>query len=443
MSSITKKFDYLTAERNLDGTINLTVSFVDSGGLYDAYVIRRKEIEFPTSETNGWGIDSGAVAGGLTLTLLDDEGIVDGVVYYYTLFLRLAVGGTYIIAGQAYCMGLVPEFTSVSDDIVPDALQGESTITARDTVGFFKTALLDPVFGEIEALIRNMVPDVDRCDPHVLSFLVRMLGWWPSPVMELGAFRTQVKSLPTRFRNKGQIGVSLDLLEEVSGVTCGLHTYDNNILISNTIDNQRILEKTIFGVGDGVTDTFTFSGTYPIVRGTVVVTSNGVDLTDDCSGVLRTATGVAAGTIDYDNGDLSAVFPAGSIPPNGIPVWVDMYIQCSVFSLTDPELHTRMEYIGDRMMYSLSHNPEHAQTGSRCNVYLFLHLEVGEEGIVSFSDSYDKLIVDDVERKTRVFWPLGLDTRWHLMDRVVISDIHDIAAAHLPLEQEAGVFDGS
>lgn len=435
-----RKFDYLAATRNLDGSIDLSVEFTDLGGLYNAYVIRRKEVEFPYSETDGYGIDSGAVAGGLDFDLNDDTGIVDGVVYYYTLFLRQVSDSTYVVGGEAYCMGLVPEFASISNDLIPEAFKGEVLGTKAGSVQFFKECLLDPVFGEVEGLIRNMPVDIDTCDPHRMSFLIRMLNWSPSPIMRLGAFRTQVKALPDRFRNKGQYGVSMLTLEEVSGVNCGLHTFNNNILVSNSIDTHKILEKTIIGVGDGIIDTFAHSVAGAIARGSVYVTANGVTLLDDCAGNLtEEVSGDPAGTVDYDLGTVSAVFPVGSIPPLGEPIWIDLDFWYGVVDLADSELQTRIGYVGDRMMYVLSQDPTTPQTGSRANVYLYVCLEIGEEGVDCFDESYDKLIVDDVLRKMWVAWPHALDTQWFIMDRIVFTGIHAIAAAHLPLEEDIGV----
>lgn len=431
-------------ERLMDGSLEVTVEFPDMTAWadpYDQYDLRRKEIEFPVDETDGISVDTDAIPlGGVTVTVPDVD-MQDGVVYYYAIFAHRSLAGTYELWKRGFSMGLVPSFDEISSAFVPQALRREYEVADSSNPLVLQQCFLDPVFGEAEALIRNMGInwDVDWADPHALSNLVRVLNWWLSPIMRLSDFRTQVKALTSSYWNKGQYVTEHDLLEDISQLPMEIEEWHDNMTVTNDDEAQTCFENTIIGIGNGVNDTFNYNGDFEILPFSVSITDGTTIIVDtNGDGVLYVeGTATVAGSVTYATGVVSVVFPAGLIPALGDAVWLYYDFRKGFFDLDDPETQTRLGYLGDRCLYWVSQVKDSRMSGVALSAYFYLHVEVGEEGVFTFDGSYDKVYVDDIERKVRVIWPRFGNTEWVFVDRSVITfDIEDYAG-HLPIEQVA------
>lgn len=262
--------------------------------------------------------------------------------------------------------------------------------------------------------------------------------------MRLTDFRVQVKALVANYWNKGQALMEHDLLEEISQLPVEIEEWHDNIEVLNEAEAQTTYEKTVVGVGDGVTAAFNYDGDFAILPYTVEVTDGVTTLSDTAGdGTLYTdeTIPVAAGTVTYATGVVAAVFPAGHIPAMGTSVWVTYDFHKGFTDLDDPETQTRVGYLGDRCLYGVSQRRNSRQSGVALSVYFMLHIEVGEEGVFTFSGGYDKVYVDDIIRKADVIWPAFGNTEFVFVDRSIVAfDIEDYTA-HLPVERVMEVLD--
>lgn len=436
----------LVATRRVEGDTYLEWSVGSAVTLdveYDAYKLVRKTREYPRSESDGYELDSGVISVlGSTGTYVDDIADDEGTIIYYVLFCKRVSDSQYYDVAVAYCQKTQLHFGDKSKNFYPLKFQKEYAMTDFTNPMAFKLCLIDPVFGEVESLIKSMAVnfDIDEADPKALAGLAAKLNWNLSPLMDLIDFREQLKDLLENMRRRGQVGMSLELLEEISGLKCAVQQFKHCQLVSMSVDEDEDMmnyELDEIGVGDDVTQVFNYSASHEIERCTVRILDDTGDqvIVDDGDGALylESSPGTPCGTVTYAGiPAIAASFPTP--PVTGDTVWMYHEYMSGATDITDDETITRMLYLGDRMKRTRSLNKRLSWVAAR--VYLYLNLEVGEEGVTTFEEKeYLKLYVDDIKRKLRKFWPVFGVSDFYFTDRVVVSAPLDDYAGNLPLEQ--------
>lgn len=415
--------------------------------VYDAYVLLRKIREYPRDSADGYVLDSGAVdPAGSTGTALDDFSDAEGEVVYYALFARRTSDSLYYSVAVAYAQKTDLNFGDVSKSFFPQVWQKNRPMVDFTNPRAMREVLLDPAFGEVESLVKVLPRsmDVDECGPLALNGLGSYYKWPLSPLLDLVDSRDLLKELPALLRQKGQAAVSAYLLEAVSGLTCAVQQWKECQAVSSSFggaENMRDYELLIVGVGDGINAAFSYVPSQDEFEPATVEVSDGTtEIVDDGDGnlVLESDMATPCGTCVYSGAGISidAVFP--SPPAAGTCVWLKYYYPSSSFDSEDPETVTRFGYLGDRAKRSFSVSP--GASPASAAAYLYLEVEVGEEGVLTCSErEYLKMYVDDVKRKLEVFWPLFGSTRFVLTDRVVVSAPMDGILANLPLEERTPI----
>ena len=432
-------------KRLLDGTpeIALVVDGVD----YDYYKLLRMEQDYPQDENDGYLVTSGAVApAGVNTVFNDTLNIKDGTVIYYSLFVRGIVSGLYELQEQGWVIGLVPSFDEIASEFFPRVLCPDTDVENTGNPNFFREGIVEPVLGEIEALIRNMGKQRDlwNSDPIILSNLIRLYNWYPSPHMTLAEFREQADSLLDFYHDgKGQYEAEIPMLEDISQLPVLIQDWHKNICSSDLTNPQHVFEFTPLGVGDGGTVIFNYTADWDVIPYTVSITFDGFTYTDApttiAAGDIVNSAGASIGTIDYTTGIISVVFD--EVPVLGSTIWIFYEFEMQGLDLTDAETQTRFDYWGDRVAYSPSQTKDSDKTGVGISVYFYLHNEIGEEGVFSFAGPYEKIYVDDILRKKRIVYPLFGDTDLVFVDRFAVTYDELEYIANLPTEREAGALE--
>lgn len=431
-------------KRLLDGTPEVTIN-VD-GVNYDSYRLLRREQDYPQDENDGYLVTSGVVPpAGVSTTFNDTTNIKDGVVIYYALFVRDLVTLLYELQETGWVMGLEPNLDEISSNFFPKVLLPTTAVDSTSNPNFFKEGLFDPVFGEIEALIRSLPKQMSvwDADPIVLSNLVRMYNWYPSPHMTLTEFKNHVEDLLPFYRDgKGQAISEMDLFEDISQLPVKIQDWHKNICSADVDDPHHTFEYHIMGVGDGINPTFNYVASWDIIPYTVSITFDGYTYTDKpaslAAGDIVNNLGVSIGTIDYTTGAISVTFDV--TPLLGSSIWIYYEFEMQGLDLTDAETQTRYGYWGDRIAYTPSQTKDDEKTGVAVSVYFYLHIEIGEEGIFSFTGPYEKIYVDDILRKKRIAYPIFGDSDFIFVDRHVIAFDEQDYIANLPLEKESDTY---
>lgn len=432
-------------KRLLDGTPEITL--VVDGVQYDYYKLLRMEQDYPQDENDGYLITSGAVApAGLNTVYNDTLNIKDGTVIYYSLFVRSIANGLYELQDQGWVLGLVPNFDEIAIGFFPEVLRPQNDVDNTGNPNFFREGIVEPVFGEVEALIRVMGKQRDlwQADPIVLSNLARIYNWYPIPQTTLAEFRDQVDSLLDFYRDgKGQYEAEIEMLADISQLPVLIQDWHKNICSADLLNNQHVFEFTPIGVGDGATVNFGYTAAWTVIPFTVRITFDGFTYTDDpvslLAGNVINSAGVSVGTIDYSTGVFTLGFD--ETPLLGSTVWIFYEFEMQGLDLTDAETQTRYDYWGDRIAYAPSQSKDSDKTGVGISVYFYLHNEIGEEGVFTFAGPYEKIYVDDILRKMRIVYPLFGDTDCTFVDRFAVTFDELEYLANLPVEQEAGVLE--
>ena len=438
----------MTAHRRVEGSIYLEWEVGGSAALtvqYDAFKLVRKLREFPRDDTDGYVLDSGAISVlGTSGTHLDEFVDEEGAVVYYTLFCNRSLGGSgYDPVAIAYSNKTQLNFDDISPSILPLLFQLDQPMTDFANPQVFQQCLLEPALGEVESLVKTMKNNLDPrwADPRGLNGLGQLYGWPVSPLMDLEDFRDQLEDLVDTLRQKGQVGVSTALLEEVAGLELEVQKWIDCQDVSVESEDMMFMwnfERDVFDVGDALTTNFTFTPTEDMEPASVYIylDSGSQAIMDDGEGnlYLESNPSTACGTCVYSGvgRTVAAQFPAA--PALGDNVWAYHLFRSTDWDITDPEAITRYGYVGDRVKRTQSRTAH--LSPAALAVFLYLNLDTGEEGVTSFAkDEYLKIYVDDVKRKLGRFWPLFGVSDFYLTDRVVITASADDYAAHLPLEE--------
>jgi hypothetical protein len=204
---------------------------------------------------------------------------------------------------------------------------------------------------------------------------------------------------------------------------------------------SRRYELSAIDPGDGTVATFSFSPDHDVERATVRAWHGRENsaVADDGDGALylEDDPSVACGTVTYEDPGRSIDVTFPDPVPTDETVWFYHEYFDSGTDLTDPEVHTRRGYLGDRC----GRTP-----GSRTSspvvdtLYVYFRLEVGEEyysGADEMSEDCFSKAHSDYALKVsleRVLPAFGV-TEITYVDRVVVEAPLDEYAVNLPLEE--------
>ena len=244
------------AFRQITGIIKLDMIIESPAGLYTSYKVYRKEIKYPT-DVDGYLITTGAlIAGDNEIEYTDSLNIKDGTVYYYSIY--RVVGGVESFYLRDYCMGLEPDFTEPLRAIVDGFFSNELPITTNTNVRLFIDGMMEPIAGEMEALVRCMpkMLDIQKTDPKIFIHILKAFNWKLAPLLNLKENKEiAAQLLSYYYPNKGQREILEDFYELENLTPVRIWEWHKNVYeqFINQDGQENYVEEIIgTGVGNGV-----------------------------------------------------------------------------------------------------------------------------------------------------------------------------------------------
>jgi ABC-type cobalt transport system substrate-binding protein len=338
--------------------------------------------------------------------------------------------------------------SEVSERMVPSVFHhpGRDPRDSEDPA-VFKACFFDPAFGEIDSLLRAVFYNLEYgwCGPEQLDGIMRnVLGVESPRHLDMMDRRRTYEALMDGIPKRSQTPEVDYLVSTLMRAGVKRQEWQRCQVVSYDFDElhlSRRYELSAQDPGDGTISAFSFSPEHDVERATVSVwhgRENAVVVDDgDGSLYLESDPSVACGTVTYENPgrSIDVVFP-DPVPSDETAWFYHEYFDSGT-DLTDPEVHTRHEYLGDR-----SERIPGARRSSpvAATLYVYFRLDAGEEyysGADEMSEEcFSKAHSDYALRVAleRVLPAFGV-TEITYVDRIVVEAPLDEYAVNLPLEE--------